>query len=112
MTSNQPRNCRLYGSISLIGCGYGGRCRFNHSDPNSVSFCRFYSSYNGCRSGGNCKYRHCKHIDNNNNYNDSQPRIWRKSETWIKRRTDYEIYTAQCSNSNEYDWHKGKVVSN
>eukprot|EP01084_Bolivina_argentea_P281734 482105_1 len=54
----QKRNdtvCRYYGSAA--GCNYGDKCRYDHSNPNSVPLCRFYRN---CRNGNKCNFRHNK----------------------------------------------------
>ena len=56
---NQQTNCRYYGS--MIGCKNGNQCRFNHSNPNSVPFCRFP---NNCSYGNNCRFRHMDFYQN------------------------------------------------
>ena len=58
--SNRP--CQYYGSA--MGCRYGNRCRYSHTNPNSIKLCRFYNSSNGCRYGNKCYYRHQTDIDN------------------------------------------------
>eukprot|EP01084_Bolivina_argentea_P258499 435819_1 len=45
--------CQYYGS--RIGCKYGDNCRFSHSNPNSIEFCRFFPA---CSKGEHCRYRH------------------------------------------------------
>ena len=65
--SNQQKSssdiitCRDHGSAR--GCKNGKACKYSHDNPNSVPFCKYYSSdtsQKGCKYGSDCKYRHQK----------------------------------------------------
>ena len=83
---NSQSNCEYYGS--MIGCRNGTQCRFSHSNPNSVPFCRFP---NNCFYGNQCRFRHVEHNQNmtmavpfihqNNNHIQSAPQ-WQQMSLW------------------------------
>ena len=57
----------------MKGCRWGNRCRYNHSNPNSIPLCRPYT-YNNCQYGSNCKFRHVQH-ETSSHCNNYYPRV-------------------------------------